>query len=67
MSQVSEIIQRVRAFAALPGWSKTKLSREIGLSPNALRDLDGKEFNPTADTLEKLEDFISSKSQDHPQ
>lgn len=61
MNQVSDLIKRIRDFAALPGWSKTKISREIGLSPNALRNLDADDFNPTADTLQKLETFISDQ------
>lgn len=62
MSQVTELIKSIRTFAALPGWSKTKLAREAGLSPNALRDLDDGGFNPTADTLDKLETFISKQA-----
>lgn len=71
MSQVSELILRIRNFAALPGMSKSRLAREAGLSPMTLRNLDRNNFNPEASTLEKLEiridQPVSTSSTDHPQ
>jgi len=63
MKEVSELIKSVREFAAMPGWSRTRLARESGLSPNALRDLFEDDFNTTTDTLQAVIAFISSSSE----
>lgn len=55
MTEVNKAITRIRAFVASPhGLSKSGLAKEAGLSPNALRDLDKPEWNPTAETLDTL-------------
>lgn len=57
-TSVDGIVENARALAKRPGWSKTRLSREAGLSQNALVDLFDPDFNPTAETLRKLEPVI---------
>lgn len=40
------------------GWTKTRISREAGLGKNCLRDLFNNGFNPTADTLIRVESVL---------
>ncbi len=52
-------IERVRAHVAEGSVSKSGLARAAGLHANSLRDLDTPDWNPTSDTLRKLEDWLT--------
>ncbi|TPE59232.1 3,4-dihydroxy-2-butanone-4-phosphate synthase [Sandaracinobacter neustonicus] len=53
------ILDRIRAHLAETGLSRSGLARAAGLHANTLRDLDTPGWNPTAETLKKLESFLS--------
>jgi 3,4-dihydroxy 2-butanone 4-phosphate synthase/GTP cyclohydrolase II len=55
---VNDAIERVRAHLQKPGITKTGLALAAGLSPNALRDADHPDWNPSANTLKALEPHI---------
>jgi hypothetical protein len=55
---IASTIQRIRAFAKQPGWTKTRLARQAGLQDTVLRGLDSEEWNPTKRTIEALESVI---------
>ncbi len=50
-----DLISRVRGLVTQGGMSRSGLARAAGLHANSLRDLDSPDWNPTADTLRKLE------------
>ena len=52
------LIEKVRRLATVGGMSRSGLARAAGLHANTLRDLDTSGWNPTADTLRKLELFL---------
>jgi 3,4-dihydroxy 2-butanone 4-phosphate synthase / GTP cyclohydrolase II len=52
------VIDRVRKLVADGGMSKAGLARAAGLHANTLRDCTDAGWNPTADTLGKLERFL---------
>ncbi|HEX4695162.1 3,4-dihydroxy-2-butanone-4-phosphate synthase [Sphingomonas sp.] len=52
------LIDRVRDLVAAGGISRSGLARAAGLHANSLRSLDEAEWNPTADTLRKLESYL---------
>ena len=54
------LIEKVRRLATVGGMSRSGLARAAGLHANTLRDLDTSGWNPTADTLRKLELFLFS-------
>ncbi|WP_201781253.1 3,4-dihydroxy-2-butanone-4-phosphate synthase [Sphingomonas sp. Leaf357] len=54
------LIQKLRNLVTDGGMSRSGLARAAGLHANTLRDLDQPDWNPTADTLRKLETFIFS-------
>ncbi len=51
----TDLISRVRGLVTQGGMSRSGLARAAGLHANSLRDLDSPDWNPTADTLRKLE------------
>ena len=53
-----KLIAKLRALVNDGGMSRSGLARAAGLHANTLRDLDAPDWNPTADTLRKLETFI---------
>lgn len=57
---VDSIIERARRVASSKraGWNKTRLAREAEMGINGLVDLFKPDFNPTAETLRKLEPVI---------
>jgi 3,4-dihydroxy 2-butanone 4-phosphate synthase/GTP cyclohydrolase II len=57
MSQT--LIERVRRLINDGGMTKSGLARAAGLHANTLRDVGEPEWNPTAETLTKLERFLS--------
>ncbi len=52
------IIERVRRLVADGGMSRSGLARAAGLHANTLRDCTDEAWNPTAETLRKLEQFL---------
>ena len=54
----AQLIDRVRKLVTDGGMSRSGLARAAGLHANTLRDLTDLAWNPTADTLGKLERFI---------
>jgi 3,4-dihydroxy 2-butanone 4-phosphate synthase / GTP cyclohydrolase II len=54
----TELIEKVRRLVTDGGMSKSGLARASGLHANTLRDLEAGDWNPTADTLRKLESFL---------
>ena len=55
-----QLIDRVRRLVTDGGMSRSGLARAAGLHANTLRDLTEDAWNPTADTLGKLERFLFS-------
>ncbi|WP_338465793.1 3,4-dihydroxy-2-butanone-4-phosphate synthase [Novosphingobium sp. ZN18A2] len=51
----TELIERIRRIVVEGGMSRSGLARAAGLHANTLRDLTQANWNPTADTLSKLE------------
>ncbi|MGY4394964.1 3,4-dihydroxy 2-butanone 4-phosphate synthase/GTP cyclohydrolase II [Sphingomonas sp. UYAg733] len=56
----TQLIEKLRGLVTDGGMSRSGLARAAGLHANTLRDLDQPDWNPTADTLRKLETFIFS-------
>jgi 3,4-dihydroxy 2-butanone 4-phosphate synthase / GTP cyclohydrolase II len=54
------LIEKVRNLVTNGGMSKSGLARAAGLHANTLRDLEEGDWNPTAETLRKLETFLFS-------
>ena len=54
----SNIIDRVRRLVTEGGMSRSGLARAAGLHANTLRDCTEEDWNPTTDTLRKLERFL---------
>ena len=55
----TDLITRIRRLVVDGGMSRSGLARAAGLHANTLRDLTEPSWNPTADTLAKLERFLS--------
>jgi 3,4-dihydroxy 2-butanone 4-phosphate synthase/GTP cyclohydrolase II len=54
------LIERLEAIVATGEVSRAGLARAAGLHPNSLRKLGASDWNPTADTLSRLEKLIHS-------
>ena len=54
----SDLMERLNAVIATGEVSRAGLARAAGLHPNSLRKLGSAEWNPTADTLGKLEKLL---------
>ncbi len=52
------LIDRLRDLVSSGGISRSGLARAAGLHANSLRSLDEPDWNPTADTLKKLESYL---------
>ena len=59
MATVKDTLTRVRDYVAAGHATRSGLAVRAGLTVNALRGLDSAEWNPTAETLGKLEAAIS--------
>ena len=57
------IIDRVRELVSDDRMNRTALARAAGLHANSLRDCLEPRWNPTADTLTKLEQFLSANDE----
>lgn len=55
---VAAVIVRIRSFAKARNMSRNQLAIAAGIAPNTLKGLFDDDWNPTADTLRKLEDLI---------
>src|SRR6058998_653114 len=58
------LIERLEAVIATGEISRAGLARAAGLHPNSLRKLGSEEWNPTADTLTRLEKLIQRGTAD---
>jgi 3,4-dihydroxy 2-butanone 4-phosphate synthase/GTP cyclohydrolase II len=56
-------IERVRRLVNEGGMTKSGLARAAGLHANTLRDVGEEDWNPTAETLGKLERFLSDNDE----
>ncbi|HET6523349.1 3,4-dihydroxy-2-butanone-4-phosphate synthase [Sphingopyxis sp.] len=56
------LIDRIRAIVDDGTMSRSGLARAAGLHANSLRDLDSPGWNPTAETLRKLENWLANGS-----
>ena len=57
------LIERVRRLVNDGGMSRAGLARAAGLHSNTLRDCTDDGWNPTADTMRKLEQFLSDNDE----
>jgi 3,4-dihydroxy 2-butanone 4-phosphate synthase / GTP cyclohydrolase II len=53
-----ELIMKLRSLVTDGGLSRSGLARAAGLHANTLRDLEAPDWNPTAETLRKLESYL---------
>lgn len=58
----TQFIDRIRSIVDGGAISRSGLARAAGLHANSLRDLDSPGWNPTADTLRKLENWLAHGS-----
>jgi 3,4-dihydroxy 2-butanone 4-phosphate synthase/GTP cyclohydrolase II len=56
-----DLIQRLRDLVSKGSVSRSGLARAAGLHANTLRDLDAPDWNPTAETLRKLESYLQQR------
>jgi 3,4-dihydroxy 2-butanone 4-phosphate synthase / GTP cyclohydrolase II len=56
----TQLIDKLRSLVTDGGLSRSGLARAAGLHANTLRDLDQADWNPTAETLRKLESYLFS-------
>jgi 3,4-dihydroxy 2-butanone 4-phosphate synthase / GTP cyclohydrolase II len=54
------LIEKLRAHIIVGGVSRSGLARAAGLHANTLRDMDTSDWNPTAETLRKLESYLAA-------
>ncbi len=66
VSMTTSIIDRVRVLVEEGSVTKSGLARAAGLHANTLRDLDAADWNPTTETLRKLEDWLAYGSDGSP-
>ena len=59
----AEVIEKVRRLVTDGGMSKSGLARAAGLHANTLRDCTESDWNPTAETLNKLERVLFSNDE----
>lgn len=58
----TQLLDRIRAIVEEGSISRSGLARAAGLHANSLRDLDSPSWNPTAETLRKLEHWLEHGS-----
>ena len=59
----NDIIEKVRSIIAEGKLSRAGLARAAGLHANTLRDCSEPKWNPTADTLAKLDSFLAANDE----
>lgn len=52
------VVTRIRSFVRAMDWSRSRLAAEAGLNESTIRLLDDERWNPTVETLRKLEAII---------
>ncbi|MEY4270671.1 MAG: 3,4-dihydroxy-2-butanone-4-phosphate synthase, partial [Pseudomonadota bacterium] len=57
-SMSTQLIEKLRNLVTEGGLSRSGLARAAGLHANTLRDLENRDWNPTAETLMKLESYL---------
>jgi len=57
----AKLVERVRDLVSSGEESRSGLARAAGLHANSLRALDDLDWNPTVETLRKLEDYIATR------
>lgn len=57
---VTDTINRVRELIASGATTKSGLAVAVGLHPNTLRGVETDDWNPTAETLRKLEIHLTA-------
>lgn len=62
MCMSTQLIDRIRSIVDDGSVSRSGLARAAGLHANSLRDLDSPSWNPTAETLRKLEQWLEHGS-----
>ena len=62
----TSILERVRSLVGDGTVSKSGLAKAAGLHANTLRDVESADWNPTSETLRKLEDWIANGSNASP-
>ncbi|MDB5358893.1 MAG: hypothetical protein JWO51_190 [Rhodospirillales bacterium] len=55
---IDQTIARIRSYAVFRGWRKSRLAAEAKMSDTTLRDFDEPDWNPTAETIRRLEAII---------
>jgi len=60
-ARLDTAIERIRAYARARGWKKSRLAKEAGMADTVLRDFERPDWNPTAETLRRLEAIIPSQ------
>jgi 3,4-dihydroxy 2-butanone 4-phosphate synthase/GTP cyclohydrolase II len=58
----TSLIEEIRALVGTGAESRSGLARAAGLHANSLRAMDEADWNPTADTLRKLETYLRERS-----
>ncbi len=58
----TQLIDRIRTHLAESGLSRSALAKAAGLHPNSLRALDKPDWNPTAETLTKLDAYLTQSA-----
>jgi len=58
MTEIDGAIVRIKAYAAARGWSKSRLAKEAGVGDTTLRHFGRPDWNPTIETLRRLEAII---------
>ena len=55
---IEQALKRVREYARQKGLSKSAFARAAGLNDTTLRGINRDDWNPTAETLRRLESVI---------
>lgn len=58
MMRTDQAIERIRSFAKSQGWRPSRYAKEAGLGINTLAGMNRQDWNPSADTLRRLEAVI---------
>lgn len=58
MVTIRHSIDRIRAYATARNWTKSRLAREAGMIDTTLRDFHNEDWNPTLETVRRLEAVV---------
>jgi len=62
MTMSATTIEKLRRLVAENGEARSYVARAAGLHANSLRNLDDPDWNPTSDTLRKLDTYLTRRS-----